>query len=97
MPSNQVDFTSLQILDYSLINNLKKDEFLSQLRNALLHVGFLYVKKHPIPEKLITKIKSYSDQLFNLPTSEKLRIEMCNSPRFLGYDKLAAEKTKDIR
>lgn len=34
--------------------------------------------------------------MFDIPTSEKLRIEMCNSPHFLGYSKLAAEKTKDI-
>ncbi|CAG8637516.1 10658_t:CDS:2, partial [Dentiscutata heterogama] len=79
-----------------LVHSFKKDEFLSQLRHTLFHIGFLYVKNHPIPEELITKIKSYSTQLFDLPTSEKLRIEMCNSPHFLGYNKLAAEKTKDI-
>lgn len=96
MANNQMDFTSLPILDYSLVQNFKVDEFLSQLRNALFRIGFLYVKNHPIPEELITKIKSYSDELFNLPTFEKLRIEMCNSPQFVGYNKLAAEKTKDI-
>ncbi|CAG8518524.1 18062_t:CDS:2 [Racocetra fulgida] len=83
MEENQLDFTSLPILDYSLAHSLKKNEFLSQLRNALFH-------------ELVTKIKSYSIQLFDLPTSEKLRIEMCNSPHFLGYSKLAAEKTKGI-
>ncbi|CAG8735159.1 3182_t:CDS:1, partial [Cetraspora pellucida] len=50
MEDNQLDFTSLPILDYNLVHNFKKDEFLSQLRKALFHVGFLYIKNHPIPK-----------------------------------------------
>lgn len=60
-----MDFTSLPISDYNLahneineINELNKhnernDEFLKQLRDAIINVGFLYVKNAPISKVLL--------------------------------------------
>lgn len=41
-------FSSVPVLDYSLIQNGQKEQFLAELRHVLVNVGFLYLANPPI-------------------------------------------------
>ncbi|GLB44964.1 putative iron ascorbate-dependent oxidoreductase family protein [Lyophyllum shimeji] len=92
-PSSGANFSSVPILDYSLLSS-SKPEFIAQLRHALIHVGFLYLSNPPVDPKLIADLIDYIPKLFALPQEEKDRIRMVHSPHFLGYSRLGAELTK---
>jgi isopenicillin N synthase-like dioxygenase len=95
------DFSSIPILDYSLLSSpTTRHLFISQLQHALINVGFLYLSNHPVPASTIDTLVSYIPKLFGLPQAEKEKIRMVHSPHFLGYSRLGAELTKgkiDIR
>ncbi|EXJ89292.1 hypothetical protein A1O3_02358 [Capronia epimyces CBS 606.96] len=67
--------------------------FLQQLRNALLHVGFFYLKNTGIYQELTHALISKTREFFDLPLEEKLKVEMVNSKHFLGYARLGTEIT----
>lgn len=52
--------------------------FLDELRHVLLEVGFCYIKNTGIDEALQTEVVRQANAFFDLPESEKLRIEMKN-------------------
>jgi len=86
------DFSCLPVIDFSLVSSPStKPLFLSQLRHALVHVGFLYLSNHPVPTSIIDSYVSYIPKLFALPQEEKDKITMMNSPHFHGYVGLAVE------
>ncbi|RVD86870.1 60S ribosomal eL20 domain-containing protein [Arthrobotrys flagrans] len=88
-------FTSIPILDLSLARSEDtKPGFLNDLRHALIEVGFLYIKNTGISSELIDRVKKLGVEFFNLPEDEKLRLEMKNSPHFLGYSRLGNEITR---
>lgn len=88
------DFTGIPILDLSLAqSSVTKPRFLLELRNALVHIGFFYVKHHPIPEQVQQDVMLQSMAFFNLPLHKKLEIETVHSKRFVGYSKMDAERT----
>ncbi|KAH6885609.1 iron/ascorbate oxidoreductase [Coprinopsis sp. MPI-PUGE-AT-0042] len=90
------DFTSIPVLDYSLaLSPSTKPLFLSQLRNALINIGFLYLSNTPLTNTHIPALLPYIPKLFDdLPQQEKDKIGMVNSEHFLGYSKLGGELTK---
>jgi isopenicillin N synthase-like dioxygenase len=88
------NFQSIPILDYSLLSTERRDEFVLQLRNALINVGFLYLSNPPVDKDVIDSLLSYVPKLFDLPQQEKDAIRMENSEHFLGYSKLGSELTK---
>ncbi|CAG8983033.1 hypothetical protein HYALB_00010160 [Hymenoscyphus albidus] len=89
-----MSFDAIPILDLSLAKDpITKPEFLTELRHALLEVGFLYLKNVGIPEELTEKVIREGVGFFELPLEEKRKIEMKNAPSFLGYSRLAAEIT----
>lgn len=89
------DFTTLPILDFSLTNDrADKPEFIGQLRHALLNVGFLYLKNHTVPQRVIDDLVAYIPRFFDLPQEVKNKIAIVNSPHFLGYSGHGAELTK---
>ncbi|CAG9989931.1 unnamed protein product, partial [Clonostachys byssicola] len=89
-----MSFTSVPILDLSQANDpATKPEFLTQLRHALLEVGFLYLKNIGEAEELFQDVISLGKAFFDIPREEKLRIEMKNARSFLGYSQLSAEIT----
>ncbi|KJZ77436.1 hypothetical protein HIM_03160 [Hirsutella minnesotensis 3608] len=89
-----MSFTSIPILDLERARNpATKDDFLRQLRHALLEVGFLYLKNAGIPSHLIEDVIEKGKKFFDIPLEEKLKIEMKNAPSFLGYSRLSAEIT----
>ena len=83
-------FSEIPILDISLARSPEtKPEFLVQLRDALLNVGFLYIKNVGIDQDLYDRVCEAGIKFFDLPDEEKLRIEMKNQPSFLGYSRVS--------
>lgn len=75
-------FTAVPVLDYSLSKDgLTRPAFLDELRRVLLEVGFLYIKNTGIDETLIEEVTELGKAFFDLPESEKLRLEMKNCER----------------
>jgi isopenicillin N synthase-like dioxygenase len=90
------DFSSVPILDYSLVGDpVRKPDFIVQLRHALINVGFLYLSNPPVSEQDVDTLVAYIPQLFALPQATKDSIRMANSEHFLGYSKLGSELTKN--
>lgn len=90
-----MSFSSIPILDYSLLSSSEgKEEFLSQFRNALINVGFLYLSNPPVSRADFDAMIAYCPRLFELSTEAKEKINMVNSPHFFGYTRLGAEITK---
>jgi len=93
-PKSGVEFTSLPILDYSLLSSPEtRREFILQLRNAVINVGFFYLSNHSIPPTLFASLTDYIPRLFALPQHEKDKIALMNTPHFLGYSRLGMEMT----
>jgi isopenicillin N synthase-like dioxygenase len=67
-----MSFTSVPILDLSEANDpATKPEFLTQLRHALLEVGFLYLKNIGEAEELFQDVISLGKSFFDIPREEK--------------------------
>ncbi|ESK89758.1 naringenin 3-dioxygenase [Moniliophthora roreri MCA 2997] len=95
--STSRNYSSIPFIDFSLAKVPERHpEFISQLQNALINVGFFYLVNAPIDGRLVDDLKSYVPKLFALPQEEKDKIRMANSPHFLGYSKLGAELTKGM-
>ncbi|KAK6860180.1 hypothetical protein PG995_003816 [Apiospora arundinis] len=89
-----MSFTEIPILDMALARDpATKPGFLADLRHALMEVGFLYLKNVGISEELFARVIKEGRSFFDIPTEEKLKIEMKNAPSFLGYSQLSAEIT----
>ncbi|KJZ74789.1 hypothetical protein HIM_05906 [Hirsutella minnesotensis 3608] len=90
------NFTSIPILDLSLINSpSRKAIFLSELREALVFVGFFYLKTTPrwIPTNVQQNFVQKAIDLFSAPLETKLEIDMIHSKHFLGYSRMGSERT----
>ena len=83
------DFSYVPVLDYTLLS-----ENITQLRHALINVGFLYLSNHPVSQADIDTLIDYIPRLFALPQEAKEKIRMIHSQHFLGYSLLGAELTK---
>ena len=80
-----MSFSSIPVLDLSLARSQDtKPAFLESLRNALLDVGFLYIKNTGIDDALIHDVIEQGKAFFDLPEEKKLEIQMKNVPSFLG-------------
>ncbi|KAK3329453.1 hypothetical protein B0H66DRAFT_597036 [Apodospora peruviana] len=89
-----MSFTSVPVLDLAQAKNpATKPAFLAELRHALMEVGFLYLENVGIPDEVFQQVIQEGKAFFDIPTEEKLKIEMKNAPSFLGYSRLSAEVT----
>lgn len=88
------EFTSIPTLDYELLSTNRKEEFIASLRNAVVNIGFLYLKNPPVDKAIISALIEYIPWLFDLPQEKKDKIAMANSEHFLGYSRLGKELTK---
>ncbi|KAI5959578.1 uncharacterized protein KGF55_005222 [Candida pseudojiufengensis] len=92
-----MSFQEIPILDLNdAFNPETKPQFLKELSNAMINVGFLLLKNYesigPTAQELLD-IKEQSLKFFELPDEVKLKIEMINSKHFLGYSRIANEIT----
>ncbi|KIO27277.1 hypothetical protein M407DRAFT_192791 [Tulasnella calospora MUT 4182] len=92
--SSRSEITEIPIIDWTLIENGQKDQFLSQLRHAFVVVGFAYLKNPPVDPALIDEMIKFGPRLFDLPQEEKDALSMVNSPHFMGYNRLGNEITR---
>ena len=80
------NFTSVPTIDLAMLDNpISRTQLMKELRRALLDVGMFYVASPPLSPKLITEAKVQSDAFFALPLAEKTKLDIANSPSFLGY------------
>lgn len=92
-------FQHIPLLDLSkAFDPETKPQFLDDLQNAIINVGFLLLTGYDsLPNGPTSKDFELASQqaieFFNLPDEEKLAIEMINSPHFLGYSRLGNEIT----
>ena len=95
------DFTSIPIVDFSLsTSSTTKPRFLSELREAIVTVGFFYLKAHPISEHAQKGLLDQTVKFFDLPTEKKQEVDIINSKHFLGYigqDATLSKSTADRR
>ncbi len=82
---SKMSFDEIPVLDLSLSRHPDtKSAFLNSLRNALLDVGFLYIKDTGIDDALIQDVIEQGKAFFSLPEEQKLEVQMRNVPSFLG-------------
>ncbi|KAF4243938.1 hypothetical protein CNMCM6805_010449 [Aspergillus fumigatiaffinis] len=87
-------FTNIPILDYGQTTRPDtRQEFLGQLRDALVNVGFMYLKNPPVPMTVQEKLVEKAKEMFDLPLEKKEQLAMVNSKHFLGYTRLGDERT----
>lgn len=78
--SQDMTFKEIPILDLSEARSEEtKPGFLRQLRDALLTVGFLYIKNAGIDQETYDQVCEEGIRFFDLPEEEKLAIEMKNA------------------
>ncbi|CAG7988714.1 unnamed protein product [Penicillium nalgiovense] len=88
------NFASLPIIDYNdALSPTTKAQFLSELRHALVKVGFFYLKNHTIPSQVQQDLLQTSGTFFGLPADKKAEVNMANSKSFRGYTGLRHERT----
>ena len=80
-----MSFESVPILDLALAQTPdSKPAFLASLRDALLEVGFFYIKNTGVDDELVQDVITQGRAFFDLPQEEKLKVQMKNVPSFLG-------------
>ena len=68
----KMSFTSIPVLDLSQADSAEtKPAFLSELRSALMEVGFLYLKNIGIPDELFAEVIKEGKAFFDIPMEEK--------------------------
>lgn len=83
-------FKEIPVLDLSLARSADtKSAFLHSLREALLHVGFFYIKNTGIDQATFDRVCDQGIRFFDLSEEDKLKIEMKNKPSFLGYSRVS--------
>ncbi|KAG5421604.1 hypothetical protein I9W82_000696 [Candida metapsilosis] len=92
-----MSFQEIPVLDLrQAFNPETKPQFLAQLRNAMINVGFLLLNHYEDvgpTEADLAAIKEQAEEFFALPEDVKLGCEMTKSRHFLGYTRLANEIT----
>jgi isopenicillin N synthase-like dioxygenase len=67
-----MSFTSIPILDLALARDpITKPQFLSDLRHALMEVGFLYLKNVGISDETFQQVIEEGKAFFDIPDGEK--------------------------
>ena len=88
------DFTSVPVIDWALYKSPDtKPQFLSELRSALIGVGFFYLKNHDVPEDVLAEFIRQGIAFFDLPIEKKKEVDIANSKHYLGYVGLLDERT----
>ncbi|MBA0860456.1 hypothetical protein Goshw_017836 [Gossypium schwendimanii] len=73
MSELEEDSLKLPVLDLTQPDNIESS-FLSSLLKACQEWGFFYVTNHGIPINLFTKIREFSNHIFNLGSDTKLKL-----------------------
>lgn len=92
--SDTQNFTEIPRIDLSLANDpTTETRLLSELRHALIHIGFLYVENHGVSQDTVTALVDALPTLFSLPDQFKAEVALTKSSHFLGYSADGSETT----
>ncbi len=82
------DTKQLPIIDLSLAESPEtRGILLETLQDALINVGFFYVKNTFMNEDVVREVLRYGHTFFDLDDESKLAIEMKNSKHFFTLSK----------
>lgn len=68
-------------------------ELADLIRDACINVGFFYISHHGISSEVISGALSAAKRYFELPVSEKLKLDIHKSDNYKGYTALFGENT----
>lgn len=89
------NFTNLPILNMALAQCPQtKPQFLSELRDALVRVGFFYLTNHQLPDDVQQEAMQQAGAFFALPMDTKLKVDRIHNRHFFGYSRSASEITE---
>jgi len=82
--SRRLDFSEIPIVDVAaLVAGSDDPRTISALGRACTDVGFVYLKNHGVPARLIADVAAQAARFFARPMDEKLTITV--NPRMRGY------------
>ena len=88
------DFSSIPVLDFhDAVSPDTKPKFLSQLRHALVDIGFFYLKNTPRVSETRCDFLQKTSEFFDLPLATKYETDISYSKNFKGYTGPRQEKT----
>ncbi|KAL1897035.1 hypothetical protein Sste5346_004239 [Sporothrix stenoceras] len=87
-------FKSISQIDFAKMHGSLKDRqaLAAQVKSAFTKCGFLYACNHGISEELQAQVLDVMKAFFALPTEEKVKIHINNSPEIKGYECLFETK-----
>ncbi|MEZ0581780.1 isopenicillin N synthase family dioxygenase [Erwinia sp. DT-104] len=88
---------TLPVIDFAQLtaSAQQRSALLDSLARAAREVGFFYLINHGINQPLIDRVQQVARAFFALPSEEKLRVKMANSPHFRGYNLAGVEITRN--
>jgi len=89
MPIPVVDLS-----DFLSGDTARKNNFVQQLGKAYEDVGFVAVKNHGIPDKLVADLYKYVQQFFSMPLEKKKKYEKPDLAGQRGYTSFGKEHAK---
>jgi isopenicillin N synthase-like dioxygenase len=84
----------VDLADFTSGDASRKKSFVQQLGQAYEEVGFVAVKNHGIPDRLIAEIYEFVQQFFSLPLEKKARYEIPGLAGQRGYTSFGREHAK---
>jgi isopenicillin N synthase-like dioxygenase len=84
----------VDLSDFTGGDSKLKESFVQQLGKAYEEVGFVAVKNHGIPDKLIADLYQYVQEFFSLPSDKKRRYEIPELAGQRGYTSFGKEHAK---
>lgn len=88
-------FDELPVVDLApLLDGSDPQKVAGDIRWALANVGFMYVKKHDVPQRTLDIVFEQARAFFELPLDEKMKLHIRNSGTTLrGYIEIFGENT----
>ena len=84
----------VNLSEFLSTNAEKKKDFVEKLGSAFETVGFVAVKSHTIPDKLIADLYNFVQKFFSLPLQKKLKYEIKGLAGQRGYTSFGKEHAK---
>lgn len=89
-----LDFSSVPVLNFQdALSSETKPKFLSELRHALVDIGFFYLSDPSVTEDTRSQFVRKASEFFNLPSTVKSEVGIINCNNFKGYAGPRREKT----
>jgi isopenicillin N synthase-like dioxygenase len=89
MPAARIlDFSEIPVIDAGPLVRGDKSAvaaIIEQIARACEDIGFMYVRNHDVPRPVLDHLVAQAKLFFALPTQEKQRVAVENSPQFRGY------------